>query len=271
MTDGMRRALMKVGAVAMLCIVALVALQSPSPQPRTRSVMAQPTETPHRAEILPAVFRTTVTEDSREVDRRREEVAREYARREEARQRQAAVERAEETRQADRRVEAQRTAEAERVAEAERAAEEERVAAVQREEEAKRAAERERTAGVQRANEMRRQAEESRSQRPPTWQQASITRGTAPSRIIPMVSERRWEHFRLIPGKVLRIHTNGRPCTVRTDVTMDVYPNHPALAHWVILPGSTLRFPLQRGQGPMNIFARPLNGIYGVIELRYDD
>ena len=234
MTDGMRRALMKVGAVAVLCFVALVALQSPSPQPRTHSAMAQPAETPHRAEIVPAVFRTTTTEDSREVERRREE----------ARQSQAAAERAEKERQAARRTEA----ESERMAQAARAAESERITV------ALRLAE-DRNSGV----------------RQPVQQQGFARSNTSVMPPVPQVPQQPWVRFRLIPGLNLNINTHGRPCTVRTDVTMGIFANHPSLPHRTVPAGNGLHFPLNHGQGPNSIHARPVGRSGGTLELRFDD
>jgi hypothetical protein len=95
--------------------------------------------------------------------------------------------------------------------------------------------------------------------------------GPAAAAAMPATQMERWERFRLRPGLILHIQTNGRPCTVRTDATMDVFPNNPSLAHRIVGAGSALRFPLQRGQGPMSIHASPLRGAYGTLELRYDD
>lgn len=244
MPDSMRHALMKVGVVAVLCIAALFAFQSPSPQPRTHSATVQPTETPRRAEIVPAVLRTTTMEDSREVERRREEIAREYTRREEARRSQAAAERAEEARQATRQAEAER----ERVAQAERAAESERITVALR------------------------LAEERESGAHQPVQQLAFTRSnTSLMPPVPQVAQQTWIRFRLIPGLNLNINTHGRPCTVRTDVTMGIFANHPSLPHRTVPAGDGLRFPLNRGQGPNSIHARPAGRNGGTLELRFDD
>lgn len=95
--------------------------------------------------------------------------------------------------------------------------------------------------------------------------------GPAAGAALPAARTERWERFLLRPGLILHIQTRGRPCTVRTDTAIDVFPNNPSLAHRIVNAGSALHFPLQRGQGPMSIHARPLPGAYGTLELRYDD
>lgn len=141
--------------------------------------------------------------------------------------------------------------------------------------EEKRRAEQERMA-AQRASEAQNAAE---AQRSPDAVQPSVntfdrSAHQSASRFeqpVPAAAQRAWARYRLIPGKVLRIDTGGRPCSVRTDTTMEVFPNNPGMPRRVVFANRGLRFPTLRGQGPRSIYARPLGITYGTIELRYDD
>lgn len=106
---------------------------------------------------------------------------------------------------------------------------------------------------------------------PPAGDQSAPPPTTRFQQAAPEVVPRAWARYRLTPGKILHINTGGRPCSVRTDTTMEVFPNNPSLAHRVLPANSGFHFPLMRGQGPSSIHARPLGTASGTIELRYDD
>lgn len=127
-----------------------------------------------------------------------------------------------------------------------------------------------RASEAQRAAEFLRQSVEGRAipQSGEHSNAQSVTRLPQPA---PEVAQRPWARYRLIAGKTLRINTEGRPCSIRTDTTVEVFPNNPSLAHRIVPAYGELHFPLLRGQGPASIHARPLGMTDGTILFRYAD
>lgn len=205
MSDGMRNALLKICGIACLCVAGLAIFGSPSPTSRPRVAEIERNERPPQPTVVPAVFRTTVSEAPRQVTQPVIPVARP--------------------------VEPQRL-----------------------------------TA--------------SRSEETPirptiaaptkTAFQLDPNNGFRAATPAPMRVESPWIRYRLIPGMNLNINTYGRPCTVRTDATIEVFPNNPSLPHRIVQAGSGLHFPILRGEGPNSIHARPVGRSGGTLELRFD-
>lgn len=262
----MRRALFKVGAVAVACMAALAAVQSASEQRGTTETSEFHEMPPRVMATVPAVLRSerageTKQPTLRAVSFRQQETPRqtvqEVARVEEARL--AALRKAEAQATAQREEEArQRMA----VREASRA-EENRLAAL-RAAEARSAEDDRRRSGAWRI------AQEMRPPVPTAPIQTSFS-GPATASTLPTGRSDGWVRYDLRPGSILHVQTNGRPCTVRTDTAMDVFPNNPSLSHRIVEAGRGLRFPILRGQGPKSIHASPLGGESGTLEFRYDD
>jgi hypothetical protein len=125
---------------------------------------------------------------------------------------------------------------------------------------------------VERAAAARHLAQETpRTTCPATYGATAAGLVSRPPQSLPRVAESEWKQYRLIPGQILHIRTNGRPCSVRADTAMEIFPNNPSLQHRIVPARSVLHFPLLRGQGPLSIHAIPLGNTSGTIELRFDD
>lgn len=268
----MRHAWLKVGAVAIACMVALAALPSPWPQRRTTEVTGRQEAPPRVMATVPAVLRSErVDETSGRIQE--QPTAHLLALRQEETVRQTAKEaaRAEETRLAALcEVEAQATAQREEearqraAAREARQAEENRVAAL-------RAAEVRSAEDERRTSEALRIAQEMRAQAPTAAPIQTSFSGSAAASALPARRVDGWVRYRLRPGLIFHLPTHGRPCTVRTDTAMDIFPNNPSLSHRIVEAGGEFHFPLLRGQWPASIHARPLGGASGTLEFRYDD
>lgn len=267
MSEGMRRALFKVGAVAVSCMVALAAVQSASQQRRTTEARESHEVPPRVVTTEPAVLKSqrvgeTERPTLRAVSFRQQETPRQTAQ-EAARVEEASL-------AALRKAEAQATALREdearqrmAVREASRA-EENRLAAL-------RAAEARSAEDERRRSEAWRIAQEMRAPAPTVARILPLFSGPATASALPTARSDGWVRYDLRPGSILHVQTNGRPCTVRTDTTMDIFPNNPSLSHQIVEAGRGLRFPILRGQGPKSIHASPLGGESGTLEFRYDD
>jgi len=271
MWDGMARAWLTVGAVAFICLGALAALQQASPRLATHAVTAQPAQDRTRvATAVPVSLRANHDEDLRVEERRREAAAREATRRQDGERQRAESKEIQRAKQS--RLAAERTVEAVRLAKVQREAEAQRIANKQMEADRSRAAGKRRAIEAQQLADNQRVSESVRSvdfwvrRNQPTEVPVTRVPAHAPERL-----ERPWNRRQLIPGMVLHIQTNGRPCTVWTDTPMDIFPNNPSLAHRVVEAGRELHFPLQRGRGPESIHARPIGGTSGTIAVRFDD